>query len=221
MNENLIGAIAIIVGFLFLFYINKWDLVDMTGLAKKSAVNGMPSLAESMSMTLEPGRTDIRQGELVRKTKQYELTILPDLNRISVSFNQQLGIYLLDKKDPRKANRPKNLNGVDFAAPSLNKIFLEHLATNERSAKRLTDNPDVEQALLAFFDSWGGRKLSSFSLRDDTLHVVFEYRGYLPLSLIQDATPLIVNFADAITKKTAKSTSKNISKTTDISNETQ
>jgi len=213
MNGNVIGAIAIIVGFLFLFYVNKWDLVDMTGLAKKSAVQGMPSLAESMSMTLEPGRTDIRQGELFRKTKHYELTVLPDLNRISVTFNQQLGIYLLDKKDPRKANRPKNLNTVDFAAPTLNKVFLEHLATNEKSAERLTANPDVEQSLIAFFDSWGGRKLSSFSLRNDTLHVVFEYRGYLPLSLIQNATPLIVNFVDAITKKTPKKT--------DISSETQ
>jgi len=213
MNGNVIGAIAIIVGFLFLFYVNKWDLVDMTGLAKKSAAQGMPSLAESMSMTLEPGRTDIRQGELFRKTKHYELTVLPDLNRISVTFNQQLGIYLLDKKDPRKANRPKNLNTVDFAAPTLNKVFLEHLATNEKSAERLTANPDVEQSLIAFFDSWGGRKLSSFSLRNDTLHVVFEYRGYLPLSLIQNATPLIVNFVDAITKKTPKKT--------DISSETQ
>ena len=213
MNENVIGAIAIIVCFLFLFYVNKWDLVDMTGLAKKSAVQGMPSLAESMSMTLEPGRTEIRQGELFRKTKHYELTVLPDLNRISVTFNQQLGIYLLDKKDPRKANRPKNLNTVDFTALALNKTFLEHLATNEKSAERLTANPDVEQSLITFFDSWGGRKLSSFSLRNDTLHVVFEYRGYLPLSLIQNATPLIINFADAITKKTPKKT--------DISSETQ
>jgi len=201
MNENLIGPIAIIVGFLFLFYINKWDLVDMTGLAKKSAVKGMPALAESMSMTLEPGRTDIRQGELFRKTKHYELTVLPDLNRISVSFNQQLGIYLLDKKDPRKANRPQNLTSVDFTETSLNKVFLEHLATNKKSANRLTANPAVEQSLVAFFGAWEGRKLSSFSLRDDTLHVVFEYRGYLPLSLIQNATPLIANFADAITKK--------------------
>ncbi len=206
MNENLIGTAAIIVGFLFLFYINKWDLVDMTGIAKKSAVNGMPSLAETMSMTLEPGRTDLRQGELFRKTKYYELTVLPDLSRISVSFNQQLGIYLLDKKDLRKANRPKNLQSVDFTTPSLNTIFLEHLATNEKSAKRLTANPDVEQSLVLFFDTWGGRKLSSFSLRNDTLHVVFEYRGYLPLSLIQEATPLIANFADAITKKTPKNT---------------
>lgn len=213
MNENVIGTIAIIVGLLFLFYINKWDLVDMTGLAKKGAIEGMPSLAESMSMTLEPGRTDMRQGELVRRTKHYELTILPDLNRISVSFNQQLGIYLLDKKDPRKANRPKDLDTVNFSTPSLNKIFLEHLATNEMSAKRLTANPDVEQTLLAFFDRWDGRKLSSFSLRGDTLHVVFEYRGYLPLSLIQNATPLIVNFADAITKKTPRNN--------DISSESQ
>ena len=173
----------------------------MTGLAKKSAVEGMPALAESMSMVLESGRTDIRQGELFRKTKHYELTVLPDLNRISVSFNQQLGIYLLDKKDPRKVDRPQNLISVDFVAPSLNKIFLEHLAINEKSANRLTVNPDVEQTLIAFFDAWGGRKLSSFSLRNDTLHVVFEYRGYLPLSLIQNATPLIANFADAITKK--------------------
>ncbi|MBV1884207.1 MAG: hypothetical protein KUG82_21380, partial [Pseudomonadales bacterium] len=63
MNDNVYGLIAIILVFIFFFYVNKWDLVDMTGLAKKTAIKGMPALAKRLAMQHEIGKTDIHQGE--------------------------------------------------------------------------------------------------------------------------------------------------------------
>ncbi len=198
MNETLIGVVAIAVAFLFLFYVNKWDLVDMTGLAKKRAIQGMPLLAKSLSMKFKSGDTKLHQGELSLKTKQYKLTIFPDHNRISVHFNQPLGIYLLSGKDPRNSDRPKDLKEISFSASPLNTFFLEHLATNKAEKENRFNNPDVELALTQFIDTWAGRKFSSFALRNDILHITFAYSDYLPLALMETATPQVIALANAL-----------------------
>lgn len=198
MEENVIGVAAIIAAFLVLFYVNKWDLVDMTGLAKKSAIAGMPALSDTLSMGYEKGRTHIRQGELSLKRKRFTLKVLPDLNRIEISFTQALGVFLLNNKDKRKNDRDGKLEGIHFQRDVINGFFVEKVVANAKAKRRVEGNDDLETALAEFITSWDGRKLTSFALRDDTLHVVFAYNGYLPLPLIEEVTPLLIAFSEAI-----------------------
>ena len=170
----------------------------MTGLAKKTAIKGMPALAKRLAMQHEIGKTDIHQGELLSKSQHYECTILADHNRISVIFDRSLGLYLLSGKDPRKNNRPNDLHDIKFSNPALNRFFREQLVRSKITNNESFNHFELEQSLVKFIESFAGRKFTSFSLRDDTLHIVFAYRDYLPLSLIESATPKILNIANAL-----------------------
>ena len=209
MNESWYSFIAIIFGFLFLFYINKWDLVDMTGLAKKRAIKGMPALSKRLKMKHDVGRTDLRQGELSFKTKQYEVNILADHNRISVIFNRPLGIYLLSGKDQRKSGRPENLQDIIFSKNKLNEFFKEQLIHSKTTENGSFNNSILEESLVEFIEKFKGRKFTNFSLRDDTLHIIFAYRDYLPLPLIEEATPKIINIANALISVNRDNTTNN------------
>ena len=201
MNEDLTALLVIISAFCLIFYLNKWELMDMTGLAKKSAIKKMDELADSLSMNFEAGRTIFRQGELTLKTKRYEIKILPDHNRISISFNKQTGIYLLNHIDQRKNLRPSNLSEFKFKKSKLNTFFTEQLSRNDKATINFLELENIEEILLKFVNRWDGRKLSGFALRDDTLHIIFSYRNYLPINLMSEVTPLIMELAKIISAK--------------------
>ena len=80
----------------------------------------------------------------------------------------------------------------------LNCFFKEQLVRSKITNNESFNHFELELALVEFIESFAGRKFTSFSLRDDTLHIVFAYRDYLPISLIEAATPIILNIANAL-----------------------
>lgn len=192
MNDPLVSGLITIVVILVAGYFAKLDMADITGLARRAAINATPPLAQELGYELIPARTPDKQGGLKKDFGRYEIKVEGNASRIQVDFKKDMGLVLstlanndfgLGKTDP-----------IEFSNSELNKFFKLRGAKAQLQQKQQA----IEAALAPLQQQFANRKLKFLYLKDEYLRITFAYRHYLPADTLKSALPAVEQAANAL-----------------------
>lgn len=189
---NVAGGVVTIVFFIGLAYVIKLDMADMTGLSRKAAAQKMKPLAETLGYSLIAARTPHQQGGIEKSFGSFSIMVSGDRSRIEVEFKRPLGLLLssLKKNDFSHGE----FQPLQFTNKHLNGFF--HLKASKSMPNSVKDQ--LEQALLPLSEKFDNRKVEYLYIKDEYLRLGFAHRNYLPVSVIEEAVPILEDVAGAL-----------------------
>lgn len=194
MTESITTGLFTIALIVVVGYFIRLDMSDITGMARKAARQGMGPLAESLKYQRIEPRTAQQQGGLEKQYSGFQIRVDGDLSRIQVEFRKNTGLRLssLSQNDFDEGK----LAAVQFSDQGLNRFFPLR-AAGDRWQQQLTALESLLQPLTKQFDARG---VKFVYIRDEYLRIGFHHRNYLPVSVIENAIPVLETFAREFVK---------------------
>ncbi|MCG8671483.1 MAG: hypothetical protein MI867_18910 [Pseudomonadales bacterium] len=192
MNHPFMSVLVTAVILILFGYFNKLDMADLTGFARTNAKEGMLPLADKLGYEYVAARAETQQAGLKKRFGRYIVEVNPEASQIEVEFSRPLGIHLSSLPD--SDFDAERFVAVEFTQKSLNDLFKVR-ALHEKGA--ITE-ASLETVIVSLADKFLSRKVKYIYLENEYLRVGYEYRNYLPVSVIEDALPTIEQTAEGL-----------------------
>ena len=190
MMNHPVVSVAVTLAILFAFgYYLKLDMADMTGLARGHAKQGMSALADQLGYSLLDVEAESKQRGLEKNFGRYKIEVDCDGSQIEVDFNKELGLFLFSMPD--RVFDQNKFQGVSFSQEKLNKLFRVRAVSNRKAEKIAA----IESALFPLGEQFLSRKVKYIYIENEYLRIGFEHNNYLPVSLIENAIPVVEQVA--------------------------